>query len=66
MRLRGVVVGKPRPDELASLIEIDEQALVEKLASITSVAFSFRATCIARLSRVNSSMMHNIRNAFPS
>lgn len=32
----------------------------------TSAAFSLRATRIARLSRVNSSMMHNIWNAFPS
>lgn len=30
-------------------------------ASITSVALSFRATRMARLSRLNSSMMHNIR-----
>jgi len=31
--------------------------------SMTSVALSFRATRIARLSRVNSSTMHSIRNA---
>jgi hypothetical protein len=31
---RGVVVGDPGSDELAGLIEADEQALVEKLVSI--------------------------------
>ena len=35
-------------------------------ASMTSVALSFRATRIIRHSRVNSSMMQSIRNAFPS
>src|SRR5579871_6895363 len=35
-------------------------------AEMTSVALSFRATLIARHSLVNSSMMHNIRYAFPS
>src|SRR4051812_43912274 len=34
--------------------------------SMTSVALSFRATRMARLSRLNSSMMHSIRNALPS
>lgn len=34
-------------------------------ASMTSVALSFRAIRMARLLRLNSSMMHNIRNALP-
>lgn len=33
---------------------------------LARMALSFRATLMARLSRVNSSMMHNIRNALPS
>jgi hypothetical protein len=37
MRARGVVVGDPGADEPASLIEIDEQALVEKLVAHAAV-----------------------------
>ena len=33
VRPRGVVIGSPGIDELPSLIEIDEQALVEKLVT---------------------------------
>ena len=37
MRPRGVVVGDPSADELASLIKIGEQALVEKLVAHSAV-----------------------------
>src|SRR5665213_2953190 len=37
MRPRSVVVGCPGADELASLIEIDEQALIEKLVAHPAV-----------------------------
>ena len=37
MRPRGVVVGDPGSDDLASLIEIEKQALVEKLVAHATV-----------------------------
>ena len=37
MRPRGVVVGDSGADELSSLIEIDEQALIEKLVAHPAV-----------------------------
>jgi len=46
--------------------EIPRETNNSQSASMTSVALSFRATRMAKLSRLNSSMMHNIRNALPS
>ena len=37
MRPRSVVIGDPSADELASLIKIGEQALVEKLVAHSAV-----------------------------
>ena len=46
MRPRGVVVNDPCADDLASLIEIDEQALVEQLVTHASIEGLDVSVCI--------------------
>jgi hypothetical protein len=68
---RGDPVPNSLSDELGPIVGSDmnrnaaqDKKIAQDLDDVSR--FSLRATLIAKLSLVNSSMMHNIRNAFPS